>query len=247
MSNNMTLLLVSFFAGVLTILAPCILPVLPIIIGGSLQDGKRDVFRPLIITASLAVSIVLFTLVLKFSTVLIDIPRSTWAILSGGILMILGLTMIFPRLWDAVSARLKLSGGSKDLLAKQINKEPSFVRDIVIGAALGPVFSSCSPTYFFILATVLPQQFGVGLVYLIAYALGLSVMLLLIGYLGQIVIKKIRWAANPSGWFKKSLGILFVLVGIFIITGLDKQLQTYLLDSNYLDISTFEQQFLEKE
>lgn len=241
----MALLFISFIAGVLTVLAPCILPVLPVIIGGSLQDGKRNISRPLVITGSLAISIVVFTLLLKFSTAFIDIPRSTWALISGGILIILGLTMLFPKLWDRLSAKLRFSDESKELLAKQTEKPRSRLRDILIGAALGPVFSSCSPTYFFILATILPQQFGVGLIYLIAYAVGLAVMLLLIAYLGQVAIKKVRWAANPEGWFKKSLGTLFILVGVFIISGLDKGLQTYLLDQNYFDFGVqIEQRFL---
>jgi len=243
----MMLFLVSFFAGILTILAPCVLPVLPIIIGGSIQDGKRNMLRPIVITASLAISIVVFTLILKFSTALIDIPRTTWALISGGILILIGLTMIFPRAWDTISNALKISSGSKQVLADQNKKQASHTRDILIGVALGPVFSRCSPTYFFILATILPQSFGIGFIYLVAYALGLSSMLLLIGYLGQTVIKKVRWAANPEGWFKKTLGILFVLVGVFIITGFDKQLQSFLLDQNYLDLSGFEQRFLDAQ
>jgi len=243
----MILLLISFLAGVLTVLAPCVLPVLPIIIGGSIQGGKRDTLRPIIITASLAISIVVFTLILKFSTAFIDIPRTTWAFISGSILILLGLTMMLPRAWDTISNTLKISNGSKQILADQNKKQASHTRDILIGAALGPVFSSCSPTYLFILATILPQSFGTGFIYLVAYALGLSSMLLLIGYLGQTVIKKVRWAANPSGWFKKTLGVLFVLVGLFIITGFDKQLQSFLLDHNYLDLSGFEQQFLDAQ
>lgn len=241
----MTLLLVSFLAGMLTILAPCILPVLPIIIGGSLQDGKKDMKRPLIITISLATSIVLFTLVLKFSTALIGVPREAWTVVSGGILLLLGITMVFPKAWDIVSQKLHLSHGSKDILAKQTQKESSHTRDILIGAALGPVFSSCSPTYFFILATVLPQSFVTGFIYLIAYALGLAVVLLLIGYLGQVFLKRIRWAADPNGWFKRGIGVLFILVALFIITGLDKDLQAWMLDNNYLNVTGIEEQFLQ--
>ena len=66
----MFLLFVSFIAGVLTVLAPCILPLLPVIIGGAAQNHERR--NPYIITASLAVAVVLFTLLLKFSTLLIN-------------------------------------------------------------------------------------------------------------------------------------------------------------------------------
>lgn len=238
----MGLLLVAFVAGVLTVLAPCVLPLLPIIIGGSISDHERR--NPFLITASLAVSIVLFTLLLKFSTVFIDIPAKTWSIVSGVIIIFFGLVSLFPALWEKLSVALNLGGRSNELLEKSVAKK-SHWGDILLGASLGPVFSSCSPTYFLILATVLPQSFASGVLHLVVYALGLSLALLLIAYLGQKLIKKVQWAADPHGWFKRGMGLLFVLVGIFILTGADKQLQTYILDKGYFDITKLEQKILE--
>jgi thiol-disulfide isomerase/thioredoxin len=90
----------------------------------------------------------------------------------------------------------------------------------------------------------LPQSYATGVLYLIAYAVGLSLSLLLIGYLGQRVVKKLRGAADPKGWFKRGLGALFILVGLFIMTGTDKKLQTYILDTGFLDITKVEQALL---
>ncbi len=237
----MGFLLISFLAGVLTILAPCILPVLPVIIGGSIGDHERR--SPLLITASLAVSVVLFTLVLKVSTAFIDIPASVWSVISGGIILGFGLTSLFPVLWEKTSIRFNLGGKSNTLIEKS-NAKKNHWGDILLGAALGPVFSSCSPTYFLILATVLPKNFAEGFIDLIAYAIGLSLALLLIASLGQRLVKRIRFAADPHGWFKRGLGLLFVIVGIFIITGGDKKLQTCLLQSGYFDITKLETRLL---
>lgn len=235
----MTLLLVSFLAGVLTVLAPCVLPLLPIIIGGAAQHRRN----PYIITASLAVSIVVFTLVLKFSTALITVPQSVWSTISGVIIIIFGLVSLFPDLWTRFSVALGLQQGSDKLLESAAQK-PGIAGDVLLGLSFGPVFSSCSPTYFVILATVLPQSFALGSLYLIVYAAGLSLVLLLISLLGQKFVSKIRWAANPNGWFKKSLGVLFILVGIFILTGADKTLQTYLLERGYFDVTNLEYKLL---
>ncbi len=76
----LALLLSSFIAGVLTILAPCVLPVLPVVLAGSVTEKKW--WYPYLVTLSLAVSVVLFTVLLKASTLLIDIPSSFWKILS---------------------------------------------------------------------------------------------------------------------------------------------------------------------
>lgn len=243
----MALFIASFFAGVLTILTPCILPVLPIIVGGSLANGTRQWKRPIIITVSLALSVVLFTLLLKFSTAFIAISPHAWTALSGGIIAVLGFAMLYPRLWDAFAAFTHIGKKSEQMLAEQSQKSDSPLRDIAVGAALGPVFSSCSPTYFFILATVLPSQFGAGILYLTAYALGLSFMLFVIGMLGQKVVKRVRWAANPNGWFKKVIGFLFLLVGLAIITGVDKKLEGFLVNKNYIDVGRFEERFLNNQ
>ncbi|MEK7623491.1 MAG: cytochrome c biogenesis protein CcdA [Patescibacteria group bacterium] len=238
----MVLLLVSFIAGVLTILAPCVLPVLPIVVGGSLSGERKR--NPIIITATLAVSIVLFTLLLKASTVFINIPQSVWSYISGAIIIFLGLLELFPALWSTISARFGFGNRSDQLLAKSSEKK-TWVGDVFIGASLGPVFSACSPVYFFLLASVLPVSFGSGVIYIVAYALGLSSVLLAIAYIGQRLVQRLRFAADPKGWFKRGIGILFILVGIFIMTGLDKRVQACLLESGYVDVNKIEIKLLD--
>jgi cytochrome c biogenesis protein CcdA len=235
----MELLLASFLAGLLTVLAPCVLTLLPVIIGGSLQTQSKT--RPLVIALSLGVSVILFTLLLKASTLLIDIPDTFWKIISGGVIIFLSLTMLFPDAWSKLAFKLKLYK-SEEFLSKTASGNKNA---IVLGAALGPVFSTCSPTYLYIVATVLPAGFLVGFTNLVAYALGMMLLLLLIGYGGQAVVKKLKFAANPNGWFKKAIAILLLLVGIMIITGLDKDLESFILDRGYLGPIEIENSLLE--
>lgn len=96
----MLALLGAFIAGVLTTLAPCVLPMLPVIVGGSLNGSGSDRKRAYVITASLGVSVAVFTLALKATTALIDIPATTWAYLSGTLLILLGVVSLFPGLWS---------------------------------------------------------------------------------------------------------------------------------------------------
>lgn len=240
----MTFLIISFLAGVLTVLAPCVLPLLPVIIGGSVSGTRKS--KPFIIALSLSVSVIVFTFLLKVSTVFISIPPQVWSYISGIIIIFFGLTLIFPALWEKVFLKFNLfvSRKGNTLLAEGVQKE-SVKGDILIGAALGPVFSTCSPTYFVILATVLPQSFVRGFVYLLAYVLGLSIMLLLISILGQKLISKLEGASNPHGKIKKTLGVLFLLVGVFIMSGLDKKIQTAVINSGVFDITRVEQKLLE--
>lgn len=234
----MAVLLLSFIAGILTVAAPCILPLLPVIVGGSLappkegQDSRKLWLHPLIISASLAVSVISFTLLLKATTALLGIPIMVWQIFSGLIVLLLGLTFVIPAIWEKLSLKIGLALGSNKLLAGSSHHQ-GFSRDILIGASLGPVFNSCSPTYALIVATALPASFVSGLSYLVAYALGLSLMLLLVAYLGQSFINKLGWLSNPHGKFRLVIGVLFLIVGLGVLFGLDKKLQTFVLEQGW--------------
>lgn len=242
----MILLVISFVAGVLTALAPCILPLLPVIVGGSLeaagQMGSRR--RMYTIIASLGASVILFTLILKVSTAFIGIPPYVWTWISGGIVGFFGTTLLFPGVWERLPFVGTVSISFNKLLGAG-NQKKSFAGDVLMGAALGPVFSTCSPTYFVVLATVLPENFGLGLVYLSAYTLGLCLMLLLVGYIGQRLADGLGFAADPRGLFKRALGFLFIAVAFFIISGQDKQLQIKILDAGFFDVTKIEQWLLQ--
>lgn len=239
----MALLAVSFIAGVLTVLAPCILPLLPVVVGSSATGRSRA--TPYIVVGSLALSIILFTYLLKFSTALIMVPPEVWTYLSGGILIVFGLALVFPTLWENVPGIAKLSSRSNRLVGAGYQRK-SFWGDVLIGAALGPVFSSCSPTYFVILASVLPASFALGSLYLFAYAAGLALVLLLIALLGQRFADRLTGLSDSHGWFKRVVGVLFIVVGLFIATGYEKKLEIWLLDSGFVDVVRFEQGILER-
>ncbi len=237
----MQFLLISYFAGLLTILSPCILTLLPVIVGGSMTDKKPSKWTPIVITSSLVVSVLVFTLILKATTTLINVPLEFWTAVSGGILITFGLVTIFPAIWEKFSVGMNLNANTNKLLGKSAKMEGQG-KNVAIGAALGPVFTSCSPTFAVILAVVLPVSFARGFVYLIAYSLGLATIMLILAYAGQRFASKIAWAANPNGVFKKILGLLFIVVGVMVITGFDKTIQTFLLDQGIYDgISEFEQ------
>lgn len=237
----MELIFISLLAGVLTILAPCVLSLLPVIIGGSV--GETSKLRPLIIVASLSLSVIVFTLLLKLTSLAFTIPSSFWKYFSGGLITLFALTMIFPSLWEKLAFKFKLYK-SEGLIEKS-NQQEGWQGAALLGASLGPVFTTCSPTYSIIIATVLPANFAMGFIDLIFYALGMSLPLLAIGYGGRAVVQKLRFAANPYGWFKRGLGILLLVTGIFIFTGLDKKLEAYLIDKGFTGLSDFEQNLLQ--
>jgi cytochrome c-type biogenesis protein len=228
----------SFVAGILTVLAPCILPLLPVIVGGGSLYGNNkktvSLRQPVVITLSLVVSIIIFTLLLKFTTTLLGVPAMVWALISGGIIFLFGINLLFPILWEKIMMRTGLALTSNKLMSRS-QTQSGIKRDILLGAALGPVFNSCSPTYALIVAVILPVSFATGLGYLLAYSIGLGIVLLFVSIFGRVVVSKLKWMSNPNGVFQKVIGILFVLVGVFIIFGIDKKVQTFVLERGWYD------------
>jgi cytochrome c biogenesis protein CcdA/thiol-disulfide isomerase/thioredoxin len=240
----MLLLIGSFIAGLLTVLAPCVLPLLPVIIGGSMSGDNRDRKRPLIIIASLAISLFVFTLLLKVTTAFINVPPLTFSYISGGIIILLGIFTLFPSLYARVIAKLGIEQRAQKALGTGYRNKNKYLGPIIIGAALGPVFSSCSPVYAYILATILPADLPRAIAYVLAYIAGLAVVLLLIGYFGQRFISRIKFASNPKGTFQRVLAIIFIIVGLLIITGYDKRFQVFVSTHTPLNFDSISAKFL---
>ena len=210
-----------------TVLAPCVLPLLPIIIGGSVSGNTKDRRRPFLIAGSLAISLIVFTVLLKATTLLINIPPRAITYVSGGIIVLLGLATLFPQVYTTIIARLGIEHRAQRFLGKGTSNKNQWVGPVITGAALGPVFSSCSPVYAYILATVLPAHFATAMTYIVSYVIGLSLVLLAVGYYGQRLTSRIKFASNPKGYFQRSLAIIFIVVGILIISGSGTKIQVW--------------------
>ncbi len=223
----------ALLAGALTTLAPCALSLLPVIVGGSVSgaaDGAA-VRRALLVTGSLGASVFVFTLALKATTALIDVPPSVWRWISGGLLIALGVVAVFPELWDRVSVATGLSSRSARGLSAA-SRRGGTLGAVLTGAALGPVFTSCSPLFAYVVVTVLPAEPARGLALLTAYVIGLVSVLFAIALAGQRLVRRLRWAADPHSLFRRGLGVLFVVMGVLIATGLMQDVEAWVLENS---------------
>jgi len=237
------LFVLAFLSGVLTLFAPCVFTIIPVILGGTLRSKGR--FSPFVIVLSFLISIFIFTLVLKATTLLIDINLQTWAAISGGIILLIGIFTLFPNLWSEISVKSGFETWSQKFLNWGKDKD-GYMSDALVGMSLGPVFSSCSPTYSLILATIFPVSFFQGIYYLLVYLLGLSLVLLLIVIFGHKFTSRYRWMTNPSGAFKKIIGLVLIVVGIMVIFRLDKRLETYFIKEGIYNPTRIEQDLIQK-
>ena len=96
------ILFFAFFAGVLSVLAPCVLPILPVLLWGWL--AKNDKSSPYIILISSLFFIFTFTLILKVWAGFLPISQGTFTIISAIIITSYGLILIWPQLRDKLKS-----------------------------------------------------------------------------------------------------------------------------------------------
>ncbi len=238
----MVLALLSMFAWMLTVLAPCVLPVLPVIMWWSLATQKW--YKPLIIIGSAWIFIVIFTLLLKATTAFITIPDSFWWTISGIIIILYGLTLLFPTARTYIID--KVWWNKMHTFAHKAKQKGTIRWDILLGASLWPIFATCSPTYALLLWIVFPQSFALGTVYVILYTIGFVFLLSLVTYWWRAIIKRLHRATDSSGWFKKFLWALLILTGILIMWWWIKDFQTWMLDQWIWDTTHIENRLIDK-
>lgn len=244
----MIFFLISVLAGILTVLAPCILPLLPIVVGSATQEdsGKKSLpKRSLVVIGSLAISVIVFTLLLKASTLLITISPSFWQWFSGILIVLVGFALVFPEVWARIPGVSNLSRAGNRALGAGYKKQ-NHIGDMIVGFALGPVFTTCSPTYLFIIATILPASLLTGLWYLLGFVIGLVLVLVLIAYFGNRIIAKLSKRSQTADRVKKVFGVILIVIGVTIITGYDKKFETAILESGYGATIHFEESLIER-
>ena len=126
-------------------------------------------------------------------------------------------------------------------------KESQSIRgQILLGASLWPIFTTCSPTYTLIIATILPLSLITGTISIVLYALGLWFSVGIVAIFWKTLIKKLNIISNGDWWFKKILGIIIILTGIAIIIGFDKKIETAIIDSGWFGVTTLEENLIQQ-
>jgi cytochrome c biogenesis protein CcdA/thiol-disulfide isomerase/thioredoxin len=225
----MTILLVfAFLSGVVTIFAPCIWPILPIVLSAGATGGER---KPLGIVTGLAVSFLLATLTLAFVVQIIPFDPEILRLLAVLVIALLGLTLIIPALGsrlEGLVSRLTSFGGRFTQ-----NGGTGFWGGFITGFALGLVWSPCAGPILATIATLAATQavsFQVVLVTL-AFVSGVAVPLFVLALLGKRVLTRTRILAPYTKRIQQVFGLIMILAAGAIYTGYDKILQTKLLDT----------------
>lgn len=220
----MTLLVFfAFLSGIVTILSPCILPVLPIVLTGSI-GGKSKPFG--VVTGFIA-SFSFFTLVLSALVQTLDIPVNTLRIVAVVIIVTFGLTMIVPRLhlvFDRLMSRLVGSRGS--------SQKNGFSGGFLTGVSLGLVWTPCvGPIMASVITLAVSQQVDGGAVLIIAaYSLGTAIPMFAVMVGGRkLLVRFPRLSAKGAG-IQRIFGVIMIIAGLMIGVGADRRFQSFVLE-----------------
>jgi cytochrome c-type biogenesis protein len=221
----------ALLAGVLTALSPCVLPILPIVLGTAASTHRLG---PLALAAGLALSftaIGLFVATVGFAAGLdTDFFRTISAILLIGV----GLVLLVPKLQEqfalAAAPVSNWAGGYTDNFTSG-----GLAGQFALGLLLGAVWSPCvGPTLG--AASVLAakgEDLGQVALTMLAFGLGAALPLMLLGFASREAMMRWRGRLIETGSMGKTLlGLLLVAVGLLVATNLDKRLEAVLVDAS---------------
>lgn len=234
--------LFAFGAGLLSSLSPCVLPILPIVLGAAVAQHR---WGPAALAAGVALSFSgmgLFVATLGFS---LGLDAGVFRALGAVMLVALGLIMLVPRLHEQFAVA---AGGVSSRVSGMSYRVPTggLRGQFVLGLTLGIVWSPCvGPTLG--AASLLAAQ-GRELVQvsltMLAFGLGASLPLIGLGLLSRRLLAQWRGSLAAFGQQGKAvLGGLACLIGLFILTGLDRPLEALLVSASPEWLSRMTSQF----
>lgn len=219
----MLLLLVAFLGGLLTVLSPCVLPVLPVLLSGSV--GGRG--RPPGIIAGFIGSFVLLTLFL--ATLVGALGLSVEALRWGAVvlLVLFGLTLAVPALqlrFEVLTARALPQGGKRG--------GDGFLGGVVVGVTLGVVWTPCvGPILASVTTLALSGQVtAFAAAVTLAYALGVAIPMLGVMWGGRRLLHRPALMKRLGG-IQQVFGVVLMVFAVGMVFGVDRRIQTALVDN----------------
>jgi cytochrome c biogenesis protein CcdA len=220
----------AWLAGVLTLINPCVLPLLPVIIAGAFQSSRHG---PIYMALGLTVSFTAVGVLVTAFGHLIGLSEDTINTTAAVMMLIFGVILLIPRAQEALaSAAAPLASGANNRMsAVQSRGGPG---QFFIGMLLGAVWSPCvGPTLG---GAIGLAATGEGLwqatLTMLAFGVGVSTILLLLSYGSRELLNRrrdrlMKWMP----WAKPIMGVALILVGVAILMQWNKAIDIWFLDN----------------
>lgn len=206
--------------GLLTAFSPCVLPILPIIIGRSLQTHR---YGPIALVAGTMSGFAIAGSLLGIASIWLTGLANFIRILAIAILLVLGFLSMFPQLSYLLIAKLPIPKF----------KEPNRINltgEFLLGSQLGLLWTPCAEPVLgsILVLAAAEQQILTAFVLLIFYGIGAGIPMLLIAYASRYFSKSFVRLRAHSKLLQRVGGLMISITAIAIILGWDVKLQLWL-------------------
>jgi cytochrome c biogenesis protein CcdA len=221
----------ALLAGVLSILSPCVLPLVPIVLGTAASEHR---YGPVALAAGLATSFTVIGLFVATVGFAIGLDSGVFRAAAAVLLLAIGLVLLVPRL----QAQLAVAAGPAGSWADERFggfSTTGLTGQFGVGLLLGAVWSPCvGPTLG--AASVLAargENLGEVALTMLAFGLGAALPLLLLGLLSRESLMRWRNRMMKAGkGLKQAMGAVLFGVGVLILSGRDKKLEALLVEAS---------------
>ncbi len=233
-------LIFGYIAGLLTLINPCVLPVLPIILASAMQAGRHG---PLAIAAGMCLSFVTLGMLIATFGHTIGLTEGLMSQIGAVMMMIFGTVLLVPKFDMAFATATASMSRSAD---ESFSRMPitSTKTHFVGGLLLGAIWSPCvGPTLGGAISLASQgENLGWAFLTMLSFGLGISTVIVALGYGTQEAIRSrqnsMRGLAHRA---KPIMGIIFLLVGIMIFFKFHHVIESWLvsvLPDWFQDLST---------
>ncbi len=220
-------LFTAILAGLLTVINPCVLPMLPIVFASALSEHRAGAVALALGVSVSFVTISLFVALIGFS---IGIGSEQFRFFGGLIMILLGIVLVVPRLQvQLATAAGPIANWSQRRFGGSDGR--GWQGQFGIGLMLGLVWSPCTGPTLGLASTYAARGDSIGMVALVMLVFGLAaaIPLILLGLLSRAAL--MRWRdrlLSISAIGKAIFGLILITIGILIVTGVDRQFEAYL-------------------
>jgi cytochrome c biogenesis protein CcdA/thiol-disulfide isomerase/thioredoxin len=229
------LILFAFLGGIVTILSPCVLPVLPVVLSGSIGRGKS---RPLGIVSGFVASFTVFTLTLTSIVQTTGISADSLRYLAVCILLFFGLVLTIPILHEwytraasKIAGRFQGKGSAGITNPKAETWLSGYTGGTIVGFGLGLVWTPCvGPIMASVISLALTENIDAGAIFITAaFSIGTAIPMLGIMMGGKTLLHKVPILLRNTAGIQKTFGIIIIVTAISIGLGWDRKLQAAVL------------------
>ncbi|MCP4073103.1 MAG: cytochrome c biogenesis protein CcdA [Hyphomicrobiales bacterium] len=222
-------ILLGYLAGILTLINPCILPVLPIALASAVQNDRKG---PIWLALGMSVTFVALGVGLTAIGSSFGLNEENVSQASAVLMMVFGIILLVPALNDRFATATAGLSSNADMAVSSMDQK-SIANQLLGGVLLGAVWSPCiGPTLGG--AISLASQ-GNSLTWaaliMTSFAAGISTIILALAYGAREAIRKrqasMRLLAEKA---KPIMGTTFLVVGIMIFFKWNQLIEAWLLD-----------------